>query len=132
VLRGCAASVPVRLDPHHRTAENILLLRQKAEVTGHSMLYWWHLVGIPQVAFCRSDSGDVRLPESLWVCGGTVFAYHTTNRHLFSDFFPVILTFLRQLPFIGSLLQLPYIRDVGDSFRSFILGANRRFRLQTE
>jgi hypothetical protein len=28
------------------------------------------------------------------------------------DFFPVILTFLRQLPFIGNLLSLPYIRDV--------------------
>ena len=28
------------------------------------------------------------------------------------DFFPVILTFLRQLPVIGNLLQLPYIRDV--------------------
>ncbi|THH01145.1 hypothetical protein EW026_g1509 [Hermanssonia centrifuga] len=31
--------------------------------------------------------------------------------NLFGDFFPVILTFLRQLPFIGNLLQLPYIRD---------------------
>ena len=28
------------------------------------------------------------------------------------DFFPVILTFLRQLPFVGQLLNLPYIRDV--------------------
>ncbi|KAI0344753.1 Got1-domain-containing protein [Trametopsis cervina] len=34
--------------------------------------------------------------------------------NLFGDFFPVILTFLRQLPFVGSLLQLPYIRDVAD------------------
>ncbi|KAI0688040.1 Got1/Sft2-like family-domain-containing protein [Cytidiella melzeri] len=34
--------------------------------------------------------------------------------NLFGDFFPVILTFLRQLPFIGNLLQLPYIRDVAD------------------
>lgn len=29
-----------------------------------------------------------------------------------SDFFPVILTFLRQLPFVGNLLTMPYIRDV--------------------
>ena len=28
------------------------------------------------------------------------------------DFFPVILTFLRQLPVIGHVLTLPYIRDV--------------------
>ncbi|KAI0812610.1 Got1-domain-containing protein [Irpex lacteus] len=34
--------------------------------------------------------------------------------NLFGDFFPVILTFLRQLPFIGNILQLPYIRDVAD------------------
>ncbi|TFY65888.1 hypothetical protein EVG20_g5201 [Dentipellis fragilis] len=29
-----------------------------------------------------------------------------------SDFFPVILTFLRQLPFVGHFLNLPYVRDV--------------------
>lgn len=31
---------------------------------------------------------------------------------LFGDFFPVILNFLRQLPFIGTFLSLPYIRNV--------------------
>ncbi|EIN11721.1 Got1-domain-containing protein [Punctularia strigosozonata HHB-11173 SS5] len=34
--------------------------------------------------------------------------------NLFGDFFPVILTFLRQLPFIGHFLTLPYVRDVAD------------------
>ncbi|KAM5530377.1 hypothetical protein V8D89_015938 [Ganoderma adspersum] len=34
--------------------------------------------------------------------------------NLFGDFFPVILTFLRQLPIIGQALSLPYIRDVAD------------------
>jgi hypothetical protein len=34
--------------------------------------------------------------------------------NLFGDFFPVILTFLRQLPFIGNLLSMPYIREVAD------------------
>jgi hypothetical protein len=29
-----------------------------------------------------------------------------------SDFFPVILNFLRQVPFIGTFLSLPYIRQV--------------------
>lgn len=34
--------------------------------------------------------------------------------NLFGDFFPVILTFLRQLPFIGTFLTLPYVRDMAD------------------
>ncbi|KAF8444702.1 Got1-domain-containing protein [Boletus edulis BED1] len=34
--------------------------------------------------------------------------------NLFGDFFPVVLTFLRQLPFIGTFLSLPYIRPVVD------------------
>jgi len=36
------------------------------------------------------------------------------TRSLYSDFFPVVLTFLRQLPFVGTLLSLPYIRPVRD------------------
>jgi len=34
--------------------------------------------------------------------------------NLFGDFFPVILTFLRQVPGIGHFLTLPYVRDVAD------------------
>ncbi|TFK25527.1 Got1-domain-containing protein [Coprinopsis marcescibilis] len=34
--------------------------------------------------------------------------------NLFGDFFPVVITFLRQLPFIGTLLSLPYIRGAVD------------------
>ncbi|KZV62818.1 Got1-domain-containing protein [Peniophora sp. CONT] len=34
--------------------------------------------------------------------------------NLFGDFFPVILTFLRQLPYIGNFLTLPYVREVVD------------------
>ncbi|KAG6375436.1 Got1-domain-containing protein [Boletus reticuloceps] len=34
--------------------------------------------------------------------------------NLFGDFFPVVLTFLRQLPVIGTFLSLPYIRPVVD------------------
>ncbi|KAG2150443.1 vesicle transport protein [Suillus clintonianus] len=34
--------------------------------------------------------------------------------NLFGDFFPVVVTFLRQLPFIGNLLSLPYIRPIVD------------------
>ncbi|KAF9506204.1 hypothetical protein BS47DRAFT_1429769 [Hydnum rufescens UP504] len=34
--------------------------------------------------------------------------------NLFGDFFPVVLTFLRQLPILGTLLNLPYIRPALD------------------
>lgn len=33
--------------------------------------------------------------------------------NLFGDFFPVILNFLRQLPFIGNVLNAPGVRGVG-------------------
>jgi hypothetical protein len=36
--------------------------------------------------------------------------------NLFGDFFPVILTFLRQLPFIGQFLNMPYVRPLVDRF----------------
>ena len=32
--------------------------------------------------------------------------------NLFGDFFPVVLNFLRQVPLLGTLLNLPVIRDV--------------------
>uniref|UniRef100_A0A0S1MIZ3 Got1-domain-containing protein n=1 Tax=Phakopsora pachyrhizi TaxID=170000 RepID=A0A0S1MIZ3_PHAPC len=34
--------------------------------------------------------------------------------NLFGDFFPVVLTFLRQMPVIGQILNVPYIRAVTD------------------
>ncbi|KAE9408560.1 Got1-domain-containing protein [Gymnopus androsaceus JB14] len=34
--------------------------------------------------------------------------------NLFGDFFPVVITFMRQLPFIGTALSLPGIRTVVD------------------
>jgi len=36
--------------------------------------------------------------------------------NLFGDFFPVIITFLRQVPFIGQFLNLPYVRPLVDRF----------------
>ena len=35
-----------------------------------------------------------------------------SHPYFFRDFFPVIITFLRQLPFIGQFLNLPFIRPV--------------------
>ncbi|EJT97411.1 Got1-domain-containing protein [Dacryopinax primogenitus] len=34
--------------------------------------------------------------------------------NLFGDFFPVILTFLRQLPFIGNFLSMPFVSHILD------------------
>ncbi|KAF9059796.1 Got1-domain-containing protein [Rhodocollybia butyracea] len=34
--------------------------------------------------------------------------------NLFGDFFPVVITFMRQLPFIGTLLSLPGVRTIVD------------------
>lgn len=39
--------------------------------------------------------------------------FYTNGRpRISSDFFPVVLTFLRQLPIIGNILNMPYIRTV--------------------
>jgi hypothetical protein len=56
-------------------------------------------------------SGDFWVPQSLWVriVYGPVFP---VSDSVPSDFFPVVITFLRQLPFIGTALSLPYVREV--------------------
>ncbi|CAD6565692.1 MAG: Golgi Transport [Cyphobasidiales sp. Tagirdzhanova-0007] len=43
--------------------------------------------------------------------------------NLFGDFFPVIITFLRQLPFVGNILSLPGVRQVMDRIAG--VGARR-------
>ena len=69
-------------------------------------------VGVLQVAVFWSNSGDFRIFESLRVRYTFLLDHDVLLNLLSSDFFPVILTFLRQLPFVGQLLNLPYIRDV--------------------
>jgi len=57
--------------------------------------------------------GGIALVFMKWPFVGVIIeAFGFLN--LFGDFFPVILTFLRQLPVIGNILTLPYIRDVVD------------------
>jgi hypothetical protein len=60
---------------------------------------------------------SILTPNLLWVCG-TAFSplLYAPNR----DFFPVIVTFLRQLPFIGNVLTMPYIRDVCSLFLALV------------
>eukprot|EP00188_Purpureofilum_apyrenoidigerum_P003012 Plantae.Rhodophyta-Purpureofilum_apyrenoidigerum.ctg30569.p4 GENE.Plantae.Rhodophyta-Purpureofilum_apyrenoidigerum.ctg30569~~Plantae.Rhodophyta-Purpureofilum_apyrenoidigerum.ctg30569.p4 ORF type:complete len:107 (+),score=21.31 Plantae.Rhodophyta-Purpureofilum_apyrenoidigerum.ctg30569:257-577(+) len=36
--------------------------------------------------------------------------------NLFGDFFPIAITFLRRLPFIGNFLSMPYVKEVVDRF----------------
>jgi hypothetical protein len=79
--------------------------------------------------------GDIRIPEPLRVCTQRPLPSHFYRffpsvlweyfclysfpfasllifPSLYRDFFPVIITFLRQLPFIGHFLTLPYISTV--------------------
>jgi hypothetical protein len=67
------------------------------------------------VASHRRVGGDVRFSQSFRV-RMRFFSGRVSVLPVLSlprrDFFPVILTFLRQLPFIGTFLNLPYIRPV--------------------
>ena len=59
--------------------------------------------------------GDIRVLELVWVrleAMVSTLPSELMEYYPYSDFFPVILTFLRQLPFIGTFLTLPYVRDV--------------------
>ncbi len=58
------------------------------------------------------DSGDFWVPQPLWVRVPQVLSLFPVSDSVPSDFFPVVVTFLRQLPFIGTALSLPYVREV--------------------
>jgi hypothetical protein len=83
------------------------------------MLYWWHLYrDCGEVAGDWDDRGDFWFPEPLRVrLSALRFSPALPDSdaiRLNRDFFPVIITFLRQLPFIGHFLTLPYISTVID------------------
>jgi hypothetical protein len=82
------------------------------------MLHRGHIIGVFQVAFCWDDCGNIRFPELVWVRHAFMSCWNQADL-CYSDFFPVILTFLRQLPFIGHFLTLPYVRDVSYSYASY-------------
>jgi len=70
----------------------------------------------PFVGMCVETFGFL----NLFGCGRlpithTVLVAHVA--HGDRDFFPVILTFLRQLPVIGNFLSLPYIGPVRRPYR---------------
>lgn len=106
-------TLPRRANTHHWSAQNVLLLRAEAEAPRDSMLHRRDSNGVPEVAVHWDDCGDDWVLESLWVRHTYDLLDDKTLRRLdCRDFFPVILTFLRQLPGIGHVLTLPYIRDV--------------------
>ena len=104
----------IRIWPNlnHRSPENVLLLRAETKDPGDYMLPGWDHFGLPEVAIRWNDCGDVWFPESLRVRRLLFITPMVNDSNERSDFFPVILTFLRQLPFIGTFLTLPYVRDV--------------------
>lgn len=116
----------MRSDAHHRHAKDVLLLCSETEGSRDVVFPWRHPARIPQMAVHRVRRGDIWVLELVWVRD-----IHAVSRLrliadlLYSDFFPVILTFLRQLPFIGTFLTLPYVRDVRGGFAAFFLSALR-------
>lgn len=108
------ASVPVWYYAHHRSPKDILLLCTKTKTTWHDLLLWRYPACILQVAVLWGDRRNDWFLEPLRVCAPVLLHYTSTyyTTYYTSDFFPVILTFLRQLPIIGNVLSMPYIREV--------------------
>jgi Got1/Sft2-like family len=70
----------------------------------------WPTIGVLVEMFGFLNLFGCVLPPAL-----SALPHATLPFSFFRDFFPVILTFLRQLPFIGQFLNLPYIRPVRPS-----------------
>ena len=79
------------------------------------MLFRWHCPYLPPLANHRDLGRDVWILElvrvSINLFSSHVLCFNWTTSSC-RDFFPVILTFLRQLPVVGNILSLPYIRTV--------------------
>lgn len=123
--------LPLRNHPYHWPAQDVLLLRSQKQTAWNDLLPWWCSARFPQVAIYWCHCRDYWVFESLRVrfillscCIQTLLTAACGCFMLCRDFFPVILTFLRQLPFIGSLLSLPYIRTVRTHFPHFGVAAS--------
>jgi hypothetical protein len=86
------------------------------------MLFRWHTARFYQMAFCWNDRGDLWVLKSLWVRSYSM-PFCIIHKTLLpsSDFFPVVVTFLRQVPFIGTALTLPYVRDVSSQYSCMLV-----------
>lgn len=108
--------VPLRPHTHHWAPENILLLCSQTKTAWNDMFSRWHSARLFQIPVHWDDRRDLWILESLWVGLSAEQDLRVPLTSLrSSDFFPVVLTFLRQLPFVGTFLSLPYIRPVGNS-----------------
>jgi len=112
-----ADSLSWRPLPYHRPAKDVLLFFPQEQAARHRLLPRRYSPRLSQVANDRRVGRDVRFSKSFRVRdnvdGITIHtSILTCSPFRFRDFFPVILTFLRQLPFVGQLLNLPYIRPV--------------------
>ena len=127
-------SVPVRSDTYHRHAKDVLLLRSETEDPRDVVFPRRHLSRILKMAVHWVRRGDIRVLELVRVRDGPVgllYLLDSSRTPLCSDFFPVILTFLRQLPFVGTFLTLPYVRDVRGQFLWFRSELTSLFFLDT-
>nr|ODN93992.1 hypothetical protein L203_00160 [Cryptococcus depauperatus CBS 7841] len=117
VVIPCAATddlpvdpLPFRLTINNWSNENILFLFKAGKVERHTLLLWWDTTTL-------NDTTGSKLMMSRFL----VFFKHPIIGiiiefigfvGLFGSFFPVILQALRQTPFIGHILSLPYIRGL--------------------
>ena len=62
-----AGPLPVGHYPHHRTTEDVLLLRPETEASRDPLFHWRHPARVLQVAFHRSHCRDLWVLEPLWV-----------------------------------------------------------------
>lgn len=108
--------LPIWPHPDHWAQQNLPFLRSETEATWDGLLHWWYSPRIFQASIYWGHCGSIWFPKFVWVCKiNTFFSNVFTVYCSCRDFFPVIITFLRQLPFIGTALSLPYVRNVGPS-----------------
>lgn len=103
------ALVPDGPGDGHRPVESRQFLRQATEVAGNSGLLRWGGAGPPQVHLYRDAHRVLWVHQSLRVV--EIF-YDHLGTYRSSDFFPVLVGFLRKLPIIGDLLNMPGVGQV--------------------
>ena len=79
------------------------------------MLVWKHEVVLRFVQFSDVEINDGNIIMIGQWCGCMLFEFLTSISVCFSGFFPVVINFLRRIPVIGSILNLPVIGPVSET-----------------
>ncbi|CDR99103.1 hypothetical protein, partial [Sporisorium scitamineum] len=93
----------------HRTSKDFLLFREETKDSRNHLLFFGHVSCVLQMGRHRNACRSVWFPQLVRTDLVALPCFHW-NR----DFFPVILSFLRQLPIIGNVLSMPGVANVLD------------------